>query len=296
MPAVIAAFLCPLFHAVSNIIDAHLSNNVFRKLPTLIFYNCLTNFFAASMVLVFGLPQWYGWEIMPLLALVGMIDVFYQIPYYEALRRGDTSVVVAWFSLGYVLVPVLAYLMVDEKLSFVQYAGFGIIIAASVVLNIENPRKIKINKAFYLMLLSSLLLSLQAVLYKYALEKTDWISAVFYSALFSTLTVFGFLMPRIVRLNIKANFPRYKTKFYVFGLNEFVNQVGTVASIFAMSLLPVVAVESINSTQPLFVLGIGAALYALFGNRFKEDVSTVHLLRKSICFVFITAGVFMVLK
>ena len=41
------------------------------------------------MVLVFGLPQWYGWEIMPLLALVGMIDVFYQIPYYEALRRGD---------------------------------------------------------------------------------------------------------------------------------------------------------------------------------------------------------------
>lgn len=221
---------------------------------------------------------------------------FYQIPYYEALRRGDTSVVVAWFSLGYVLVPVLAYLMVDEKLSFVQYAGFGIIIAASVVLNIENPRKIKINKAFYLMLLSSLLLSLQAVLYKYALEKIDWISAVFYSALFSTLTVFGFLMPRIVRLNIKANFPRYKTKFYVFGLNEFVNQVGTVASIFAMSLLPVVAVESINSTQPLFVLGIGAALYALFGNRFKEDVSTVHLLRKSICFVFITAGVFMVLK
>ena len=221
---------------------------------------------------------------------------FYQIPYYEALRRGDTSVVVAWFSLGYVLVPVLAYLMVDEKLSFVQYAGFGIIIAASMVLNIENPRKIKINKAFYLMLLSSLLLSLQAVLYKYALEKIDWISAVFYSALFSTLMVFGFLMPRIVRLNIKANFPRYKTKFYVFGLNEFVNQVGTVASIFAMSLLPVVAVESINSTQPLFVLGIGAALYALFGNRFKEDVSTVHLLRKSICFVFITAGVFMVLK
>lgn len=57
------------------------------------------------------------------------------------------------------------------------------------------------------MLLSSLLLSLQAVLYKYALEKIDWISAVFYSALFSTLTVFGFLMPRIVRLNIKANFP-----------------------------------------------------------------------------------------
>ena len=120
MPAVIAAFLCPLFHAVSNIIDAHLSNNVFRKLPTLIFYNCLTNFFAAPMVLVFGLRHWYGWEIMPLLALVGMIDVFYQIPYYEALRRGDTSVVVAWFSLGYVLVPVLAYLMVDEKLSFVQ--------------------------------------------------------------------------------------------------------------------------------------------------------------------------------
>ena len=158
MFAVAAAFLCPLFHAVSNIVDAHLSNKVFRKLLTLIFYNCLTNFLAAPMVLIFGWPQWYGWEIMSVLAVVGIIDVLYQIPYYEALRRGDTSVIAAWFSLGYVLVPVLAYFMVDERLGVVQYVGFGIIIAASVVLNIENPRKIRINKAFYLMLLSSFLL------------------------------------------------------------------------------------------------------------------------------------------
>ena len=296
MFAVAAAFLCPLFHAVSNIVDAHLSNKVFRRLPTLIFYNCLTNFLAAPMVLIFGWPQWYGWEIMSVLAVVGIIDVLYQIPYYEALRRGDTSVIAAWFSLGYVLVPVLAYFMVDERLGVVQYVGFGIIIAASVVLNIENPRKIRINKAFYLMLLSSFLLSLQAVLYKYALERADWVSTVFYSALFSTLTVFGFLAPRIARLNIKANFPRYKAKFYVFGLNEVVNQIGSIAFVFAMSQLPVVVVESVNSTQPLFVLAVGAGLYALFGDKFKEDVSSFHLLRKSICFLFITVGVFMVLK
>lgn len=295
MFAVLIAFLCPILHAASNIMDAHLASNVFTKLPILIFYNCLTSFFAALMVLFFGMPHWVGWSLIPLLLIVGMIEVFYQLPYYKALCLGDTSVVSAWFSLGYVLVPVLAYLVVDEKLNFIQYFGFGILIVSNIVLSIDNPHQIKFNKSFFLMLVSSSVLAVEYVLFKYALE-SDWISAVFYTAVFSSLTSFVFMVRRRDRDDIMGSFKVYQSQFKIFGLNEFVSQVGNIASIFALSALPVVVVESINASQPLFVLLFGVILYSLFGSRFHENVSKIHVLRKSMCFAFIVLGVYLVLK
>lgn len=296
MFAVLIAFVCPMFHAISNIIDAHLSNKVFNRLQTLIFYNSLTSFFATFMVLVFGMPQWVGWAMLPLLAVIGMIEVFYQIPYYAALRRSDTSVVTAWFSLGYVLVPVLAYFMVGEKLHFIQYLGFGLLIFSSIALNIDNPRKIRLNKAFFLMLFSSSLLAVEAVLYKYVLQEIDWISAVFYTAIFSTMTSFLFLFGRQSRLDIILSFAQYKSQFKLFGFNEIISQVGNISQIFAFSIMPVVVVESICSSQPLFVLGLGIIFYLLFGDKFRENISAKHILRKGFFFILIIIGVFLVLK
>lgn len=296
MFVVLIAFLCPVMHAASNIIDAHLANNVFTRLPTLTFYNCLTSFFASLIVLFFGMPQWVGWSLIPLLLVVGMIEVFYQLPYYHALRLSDTSVVSAWFSLGYVLVPVLAYLVVDEKLNFIQYFGFGVLIVSNIVLNIDTPRQIKFNKSFFLMLVSSSILAVECVLFKYALESIDWISAVFYTAVISTLTSFVFMIRRRDREDIAGCFRVYRLQFKVFGLNEVISQVGNIASIFALSALPVVVVESINASQPLFVLLFGVIFYSLFGSRFHENVSKIHVLRKSMCFAFIVLGVYLVLK
>ena len=35
---VLIAFLMPLLHALSCIVDAHFSNNIFKKVPSLVFY------------------------------------------------------------------------------------------------------------------------------------------------------------------------------------------------------------------------------------------------------------------
>lgn len=294
MFAVLIAFLCPVMHAASNIIDSHISNDVFKKLPTIIFYNCITNFLAAPIVLLFGMPQFVEWKLLPYLFVVGAIDVLYQIPYYAALRKGDTSVICSCFSLGYVIVPVLAYFIVGEKLSLMQYTGFGIIIFFSLFLTIDNPKKIKINAAFYLMLASSLLLAVQVVMYKYILESLDWISAVFYPAVFSTFVTLTFLAKGKYRQDIVGNGRRYLSCFKLFASNEVINQIGTIASIYAMSFLPVVIIEGINATQPMFVLIFGIVLYSLFGDKFRENVSKEHVLKKFVSFIFIVLGVVLI--
>ncbi len=35
---VLIAFLTPILHALSCIVDAHFSNNIFKKVPSLVFY------------------------------------------------------------------------------------------------------------------------------------------------------------------------------------------------------------------------------------------------------------------
>lgn len=294
MFAVLIAFLCPVFHAASNIIDSHISNNVFKKLPTIIFYNCITNFMAVPLVLLFGMPQFVEWKILPYLFVVGAIDVLYQVPYYEALRRGDTSIICSCFSLGYIIVPVLAYFMVGEKLSIMQYTGFGIIIFFSLFLNVDNPKRIKVNASFYLMLLSSMLLAVQVVMYKYILESIDWISAIFYSAVFSTIVTLTFLIKRNYRQDIVCNGKPYFSRFKLFASNEVVNQLGTISSVYAMSFLPVVVIEGINATQSIFVLTFGIILNYLFGNKFRENISKEHVLKKFISFIFVVIGVILV--
>lgn len=294
MFVVLIAFLCPVLHAVSNIIDAHISNDIFKKLPTITFYNCISNVAAVPLVLLFGMPQWVEWEMLLYLFVVGAIDVLYQIPYYQALRKGDTSVICACFSLGYIIVPVLAYFIVGESLSWMQYLGFGIIIFFSMLLSIGDLQSIKINAAFYLMMASSLMLSVQVVLYKYVLESVDWISAIFYATIFSTMVTFTFLLKKNYRKDIVDNRKRYCSKYKVFLFNEFLSQMGGIASIFAMSILPVVVIEGINATQPIFVLSFGIILYYVFGDKFKENISKGLVLKKLVSFIFIVLGVILI--
>ena len=40
---VLIAFLTPLLHALSCIVDAHFSNNIFKKVPSLVFYATISN-------------------------------------------------------------------------------------------------------------------------------------------------------------------------------------------------------------------------------------------------------------
>lgn len=66
--------------------------------------------------------------------------------------------------------------------------------------------------------------------------------------------------------------------------------------IIALSQLPVLTIKSINSSQSIFTLLLGFALYKLFGDRFKENLNQKEVLKKLISFVFIMIGIYLVLK
>lgn len=86
----------------------------------------------------------------PFYFLLAFIDVAYLYPYYKAMKVIDTSIVSALFSLGQITIPIMTYLFLDERLRESQYAGFLLIIAASIVLSINDFKMPKLNRAFLL--------------------------------------------------------------------------------------------------------------------------------------------------
>ncbi len=291
---VLIAFLTPILHALSCIVDAHFSNNIFKKVPSLVFYATISNIIIIPFLFLFGTPIIPPLEILAILFIISLIEVCYQIPYYHALRNIDTSIVVALFSLGKIAVPVLAYFIVDEKLSLTQYCGFGIILLSTFLLNFDI-KKLKINIAFFLMLVVSLLLSLSSVLSKYSLQSVDFVTVLFWGSLFATSINLSLLFLPQYRTDIISSFPQYKKRIKLFLSNEILNQGGTLAGTIALAHLPVLAVKSIGSSQSIFTLLLGFVLYKIFGNSFKENLTRHDVIKKLISFTTIIIGINMVL-
>ncbi len=292
---ILIAFLTPVLHSLSCIIDAHFSNSIFNKTTSLIFYATITNIIIIPFLFLFGTPTLPSWSSLTVILIVAAIDVFYQIPYYIALRKVDTSITVALFSLGKVSVPILAYFIVGEKLNIIQYAGFGIILLSSFLLNF-NRKQLKLNIAFFLMLIVSLALSLASVLEKYCLKEIDFVTLMFWMALFSASISFSFFFIKNIRQDIVNTFPKYKKAMLLFLSNEVLSQGGTLAMVIALSQLPVLTIKSINSSQSIFTLFLTFILYKIFGDKFRENLTREKVIKKLISFIFIMFGIYLVLR
>src|SRR5206468_147478 len=109
-------------------------------------------------------------KLLAVAAGIALIEVVYQFPYYWSFRKTDTSIVTSLFSFGKILVPFLAFFVVKERLSVHQYiAYFGITVCATLLA--FDPKKFRLNRAAWLMLGVSAILSVQTVLYKYAFDQ-----------------------------------------------------------------------------------------------------------------------------
>ena len=291
MFGIIIALISSSFHAASNILDAHIAGNIFKRLPTIIFYSGVTNCLALPVLLFLEMPTAIPLAILPYFILTVLIEIIYLPLYYTALKRVDTSIVAAMFSMGKIVVPVLAYFLVNERLCPLQYIGFGIVILFNILLNVNVKQKFKIDLSFWLMLFVSVIISVQSVLYKKIFEQMDWVNVAFYTIIFFNFFIALFFLHAASRHDICASFKTYLKNWKVFFALEFTDRMGILTSLVAISLLPVMVQKGISSIQPIFVLLYGFILYKLFGDKFKEDITAKNMMKKFICFVFIIIGI-----
>ena len=183
---ILIAFLAPAFSAIACIIESRLSNCTFKRQTTMIFYISLMNCVFLPLVFLFGMPSVTTWQALLCYIGLALIDVLYLYPFYTALKVIDSSIVAALFSLGQITIPLMSFLFLGEILNLSQYIGFIVIIMASVALSIKGTRIPKLSRAFYYMVLASLLRAVYAILEKYVLiDDGNWVNMAVYPCLIS---------------------------------------------------------------------------------------------------------------
>lgn len=291
MFAYLVAFLSQSLWAASNIIDSHISNNMFKRIYSLVFFCVITNILVIPFLFFFGVPKLPSLSTMPFLLGAAALEFLYLFPYYLAMRKIDTSIIIALFGLGKIIIPLLAFCLVGEVLQPVQYLGFFIVVITSVVISLEPSQKLKINSAFWLMCLCSLMYAFQIVFMKRALQEIDWVTNLFWMSLITFTLGLTLLISQKNRADIFGNGAKFFERFSVFILNEGLSQLGNMANNFALAAIPVVIYSAIGATQPMFVLLFCYISKFILPNCFKENLDRANVVKKLTCFIFIVVGV-----
>lgn len=294
---ILLAFISPTLHSLSNIIDEYFINRIFKNIRVLIFFGSFLNLIVGLIILVIKQPSLPPISILPFLIIIGLIEILYLIPYGLALKSTDTSIVASMFSIGDILVPILAFFIVKESLQFHQYLGFLIIILSSFFLSFEPKNKFKINISLFYMFLCSLMLSIETVLYKYVCNVYDWADGFIWIIFISSIFVLiFFLVSKVYRDEVKEEFPKFRknSKFLIF--EEILTFTGELSSAYVISLVPVTLEKGISASQPIFVLLYAIILNKFFPNVFKESVDKKSIFKKIILFIFVIIGIIFTIK
>jgi drug/metabolite transporter (DMT)-like permease len=241
-------------YSVANLLDGELSRKTFTSVWSLATINGIVLipfiplfFFILKPTIIEGSLWW-------VILAVALLELFYQIPYYLALRNGSTSVIVSLFSLGRIFIPFFAFAITREILTPIQYFGYAIIIVASVAISFER-KAFRLSKALYFMIPTVILLALQDSLGKLGLNNIDWRTYFFWvSAISVPISLSPIFFSRTVRKEmgayIKNPFSRMYLQMYIQnGLSWVAGGVGT----FSLSMLPVTIAKGFSSIHPIIV-------------------------------------------
>lgn len=290
--AVFIVLLGAFSYALSEIIYGYLCNNQFKNPITLTFYASIINFIFLPFILPWGLPTLPPLDVVPAYLALGLISLLVQIPAYQAFKENDTSVVNCLWTLGKVILPFAAFLFLGEKLSWVQYLGFFLIVFSNIFLNIDSSQKSKLNLAFFLMLGCSLFNTASSVVEKYVLnEDTNWINLIVYVNIFSTILTFFLLFNRKFRTDIKNNSRTFIICWRYFIGAELPSFIGHCCGIYALSELPLVVKSALSSTESAFILIISIFMIKVLKFKLKEKTNKKDILKKAICFSLVILGV-----
>ena len=291
---IFSAFSGPVLHAWANILDNYLSNKLFAKLTPLIFFSSLTGLIVIPIVWLLDPPTLISFQLGMVLFAVSLIEVLYLYPYFWSLRHADTSVVASLFSLGKIVVPILAFLFVGERLTAPQYGGFFILTLASVLATLDL-KKLKFNRAFALMLVVSVILSVQTILLKYVYEQgVGWGSSVIWMAVFSLFIISIMMLASGGFNEIKRSAANLRVFMKPIICMELLTWGGTLGSSYALYLIPASITTGIDATQPIFVLIYALLFGKVWSNLFKEQVGIKSVAKKVSLFAIMIVGVVLI--
>jgi len=284
------AILSRFFFACCNVMDSHFSRNNFQNGFTQNYVVAL--FYAVLSLFLLALfhPAWPMFNVWPWICTAAFFQSFYLIPYFEALKEADSSVVTSLFTLGRALTPLVAIILINERLSVWGYIGFGVVIIGAIYHSyVPGLKKFNIKPAL-LMALSGLMVAVFTVASKPVFNKIGirdgfiWIVAL--SSFLSLLTI---LIPSL-RAAIKTDLVQSRKTWMWFFVSLVSASIANFLFFFSLALAKASYVTMIAQFQPFFVLAIVYSLSKAHILTTRESFSARDVKQKLTGFLIMAAG------
>lgn len=299
MDWLIIAFLAPLLWAVSNFIDKFLISKYFKGgTGTLVIYSCLIGIPVSLLILLFK-PEVLSINLGTafLVLLNGFLYISFLFPYFKALEKADTSVVIPMFQTIPVITYILAFFVLGETFTNIQFLASSLIILGAIGISLKfDGRKTRFRSdVVFLMLLASFIVALNSLLFKFfAIELNFWTVSFWQYLGFSALGILLLLFVKGYRKDFLSSFKKNGKKIISLNImNEVINISAVLIFTFATLLAPLSLIWVINGFQPLFVFLMGLLLTLFLPHLLKEEISKKIILQKIIFIILMLVGAYL---
>lgn len=285
-------FLPPLLFAISNILDKHLTTGEGDESSpeTLLVIGGVFNMLLAIPFFIFLIVQ--GGQIFSIPLLVnGILFTCAIWLYLYALKLGETVSVAPWYQIIPVFGLIGGILFLNEIPSLLQFLGIFFVIFGGLAITVSKEFVLN-KKIVFLMLLSSLLISLNDVVFAYYGREIALSTALFSDILGKAIWGVPFLFLYKVRSSIRL---AIKDKLSIQSINEVLFIVGDAIFDIAKIYLPVALVQATANTQPLFVLILSLILYKVAPQYLQEKKESMHPVRIIGILVIVAGGICIVI-
>lgn len=292
---ILIALIPPIIWAVLNHADKYVIERFMRgRDPGSLVITTGASAFLMFLVfsLFFGTESTALFSEIALMILGGFLLAFSYVPYMYALQKDEASNVAPLFQMITPLVFILAYIFLGETLTIPQLFAGLLIIAGAFILSIRFETAEFKTRTLFLMLLTSLMIAANVVIFKGIALSTHFWDAVRYDLVGIALA--GILLFVAV--------PSYRTSLFgaikehgapVLWMNasiEITNIFVRIVNGFVSLLVPATLVQFVNGFQPMFIIFFGVVLSVWFPKLGVEAIDRRSLVRKSGAVVLMAGG------
>jgi drug/metabolite transporter (DMT)-like permease len=282
--------------AFTGVADKFLVSKVVKQPIAYAFYTAITGPF--SLVLVpFG-ARLLSWHVFAMALLSGVFFIAGVYNSYAAISRSSVSRVVP---IQGGLVPLFsflsAYVILGERLTATQTAGFFFLVAGAVMISIRKEKGVWTSKALLYATISAACFALSSVLTKYTFAHSNFISGMVWTRI-------GFILPvpfiLLFRKNREAIFNAPKEagvrNVALYYSSRATGSVGGFLQNYAVSLGSVSVVNSLQGLQFVFLLILTSFLSIYHPKVLKEKINANTITLKLVAIGVISCGLFLLFK
>jgi|SRR3989344_234331 len=266
------AVASPAIFAFMNVFDTFIIKKKVKHVLGFVVVSAVTNVLLGVVLALF--LDWRQYAISDYLfpILAGAVIGIQLCFYYVILHKHDSSHAIGLIYCYPIIVALLSFLFIGEKLSLLGYIGMVITLIGVLLLSVRI-KKLKITLAIWSLGIVIIATALNEFFIKIAISNINGWNGTAIGSIVMGLFVIPLLLKKDIRKGFYSEFKNVKLTF----VSEMLTLAGILTLYLAVIDLPVTIVSVISSVQPLFVLFFEWMAFS-FGIKIVKDVRWRHKL------------------